>query len=653
MKKFSILLSAALVMFALTGCQNDINEGINNENNTEGTTFVLSANIDSSRTTTDATTYEVEWEDGDVIYLATTDEEWGPAYNSGENKDTAYPKAFTYSAAEGIFTTDATISNGEHTFNAIYEAESQRSYHRGASTTHKLIANQTMDAENPTATLKENDALAGQFTLTTPTGSAGSVTMKHLYALMQVNIKNNTGADITITNFMMATPANLAGVFNVTFGETPSVSIKSGASDNINVAISNGTVADGETLPVYFLIAPLANHSGEVKFVVTDTDGNTYTKAITVSNLTFAAGTYNTTPYTITEADSVDANAIALPWMETFDGDLSAYDMTPNEKGENYIDASNAQLSTAPELMFRFGTSFTATIASDGTAKTLYLTFNANYTDRVSVTSTTEGVTVEENGSLSKLASYIVNVPAGLQSFTIVLNNIHTTSNVRIDNIRLAETEYERSLTSIAIAGATDTFAIGSTYEFDGVVNATYDSYETVAVEGYIVYSDVNTEKADTYEVTISYTEGGVTKTASYSVTVKDASSVQSYTLTIDIDDFPGSSYANNNGEHSKDGVSYNTNQMMKQGSQIQWQKSKAYIYNNTNLGKIESITLDNASGGPFTVYAGTTANPTETTITGSSNTFNFSAVGEYGFFTIKCGSSTGKCDSITINYTK
>lgn len=344
---------------------------------------------------------------------------------------------------------------------------------------------------------------------------------------------------------------------------------------------------------------------------------------------------------------------IELPWIETFDGDLSAYAMSTNEKGDNYIDASNAQLGTAPELMFRFGTYFAATIASDGTAKTLYLTFNANYTDRVSVTSNTDGVTIEKNGNLSKLASYIVNVPAGLQSFSIVLNNIHASSNVRIDNIRLADTEYERSLTSIAIAGATDTFAIGSTYEFDGVVNATYDSYETVAVEGYTVDSSaVNTEVAGTYEVTVTYTEGDITKTASYNVTVKDASSVATYTLTITKEDFPGGSYAANNGEHTKDGVSYYTNQMMNQSSLIQWQKNAAYIYNTSSLGKIESITLEGASGGPFTVYAGTTANPTGTTITGSNNTYDFSA-GEYSFFTIKCGGSTGKCSSIKITYTK
>lgn len=356
-----------------------------------------------------------------------------------------------------------------------------------------------------------------------------------------------------------------------------------------------------------------------------------------------------------TEEPNEPASTISLPWIETFDGDLSAYTMTSNEKGDNYIDASSnsAQLSTAPELMFRYGTSFAATIASDGTAKTLYLTFNANYTDRVSATSTTEGVTIEKNGNLSKLASYIVNVPAGLDSFEITLNNIHTSSNVRIDNIRLAETEYERGLTAISVAGATDTFIIGSTYEFDGEVIATYDSYETVAVENYIVDSSaVNIEVAGTYEVIVSYTEGGVTKTASYNVTVKESSAVTTTEVEILASDFNSSSYANNNGEHTKEGVAYHSYQVMLSSNVMQWQKNKGYIYNTASLGKIESISINNITGGSFTVYAGNTANPTTTKITGTNGTYDLSG-GDYSFFTIKVGSTTGKCQSITITYTK
>lgn len=302
MKKLFVLLSAALVMSALVGCQNDVNEDINIDNNTEGTSFVLSANINSTRTTTDAETFKVDWVNGDVVYVATTDGTWGPAYEKDENTATAYPKAFTFDGEK--FTTDATIAAGTYTFNAIYTTEGQRTYHRGASTTHQLYATQSMDAAAPTANLKNNDALVGQFELTTPTSEAANVTMEHLYTLMQVNVKNNTGADITVKQFsMVAAGATLAGIFNVDFDNLTLNNVKSGASESITVNVDNGTVANGGTLPIYFVMAPLTNYSGEITFVVTDTNDNTYTKSINASNLSFEAGTYNTTPYKLTKAD--------------------------------------------------------------------------------------------------------------------------------------------------------------------------------------------------------------------------------------------------------------------------------------------------------------------------------------------------------------
>lgn len=442
---------------------------------------------------------------------------------------------------------------------------------------------------------------------------------------------------------------------NTNANYTPSANLYVGTTERpVSGTAVTATTKDSKTeggLTTFTWTYDLSGLNVQYFNFVNNTTGANYYKSFTI---TYGEGGGTVEPEPEEPEIPVEpGTGIELPWIETFDGDLSAYVMTTNEKGENYIDSDNAQMSTAPELMFRFGTSFTATIASDGEAKTLYLTFNTNYSDRVSVTSQTAGVTVSNNGTTAKFGSYIVSVPAGLNAFEVTLNNIHASSNVRIDNIRLAETEYVKGLVAISIAGATDTFAIGSTYEFDGVVTASYDDSSSAAVEGYTVDSSaVNTEVAGTYEVTVTYTEGDITKTASYNVTVKDASSVATYTLTITKEDFPGGSYAANNGEHTKDGVTYYTNQMMNQNSVVQWQKNTAYIYNTSSLGKIESITLEGASGGPFTVYAGTTANPTGTTITGSNNTYDFSA-GEYSFFTIKCGGSTGKCNSIKITYTK
>ena len=69
MKKLSIVLSAALTVLALTNCATNIDENITPEGGTNKISF--KADIAQTRTTLDASTYQVAWENGDVIYLTT------------------------------------------------------------------------------------------------------------------------------------------------------------------------------------------------------------------------------------------------------------------------------------------------------------------------------------------------------------------------------------------------------------------------------------------------------------------------------------------------------------------------------------------------------------------------------------------------------
>lgn len=135
---------------------------------------------------------------------------------------------------------------------------------------------------------------------------------------------------------------------------------------------------------------------------------------------------------------------------------------------------------------------------------------------------------------------------------------------------------------------------------------------------------------------------------ASYTLTVNaaPASSKKIYTLTISASDFNGSSYdANNNTKTSTakatDGseisVSWVSYQVMLQSNAMQWQKSKGYIYNITDLGTIKSIKVNNTAGS-FTQYIGASQKPT-------SN-------GSGGYFHIKTGSSAvGKTSSVVITF--
>lgn len=302
MKKLSFILGAAIATLSLTISCNKIEENPSIEAN--GSAFVLGADIVNTKTTLDASTYAVDWANGDIIYAVTTDEEWGYHYVKDDDKGLETIAEFTYN--NGSFTTESTISAAEHTFNFIYSNGDQKSYHRGDVTTNKLDSRQTQDCAKPTEHIKASDAMIGQATATTPTDFV-HVEMSHLYALMEVDVKNNTGADIQITALKMSADTPLAGTYAVDF-ENKTMVMKTGVTgyQDIDLAVQNGTVANGASLPLYFVIAPLESYSGKITLKVTASNGRTYTKTITANDLTFAAGTYNTTPYTLTEADPME-----------------------------------------------------------------------------------------------------------------------------------------------------------------------------------------------------------------------------------------------------------------------------------------------------------------------------------------------------------
>ena len=380
MKKYSILLGAALGIFTLASCQKEADVVVPSNDAVKHIPFELNAGVPQLKTTIDAETWKMDWEDGDVIYAVTTDEEWGVAYTS--DKEGATIADFTYSG--GKFETTNEISDGNHTFNFLYTAGGQRSYHRGASTSFSLASTQSEDASNPTAALKANDVLAGQVTAKTPTTFA-NVSMSHLFTLMKVTLKNKTGEDIVVNKFeISATDAVLAGIFNVTFDETPSISLKQqsgNGKDNISVDITNGNIATGGELPVYFVMAPLANYSGDITFTATDNNGVIYTKTNAVSGVTFNAGEYNTANFSLKGTPSMFLNPESL---ESFSKD----------GGTQTITVTTRQFAGTPTITAEsdnpvFTTSVsnnvvTVSVASHTTdAETGTLTITAAYNDQV------------------------------------------------------------------------------------------------------------------------------------------------------------------------------------------------------------------------------------------------------------------------------
>lgn len=389
MKKYIV---SALSILALVACQKEA--PIAPE--TTGSSFDLFANI----TKTTLNGKEVNWENGDILYLVTSDGTWGKP--SSDDNSGATIADFTYDGTK--FSSTQTIEDGSYTFRAIYADESQRKYHRGAATTHNLQKVQAQDCSAPTAHIKSNDALVGKFDATTPLTAGAAVAMSHIYAIMKVDIKNSTAADATIKSFTMnAEGANLAGIFTVNYANTPiDITLKQNGSSSITVNLTNGTVAKDATLPVYFVMAPLADYTGEITLSVTDSDDNVYTTTKAVNSLTFAPGTLNKTGFTISDANLV-VNTLTAYYTATFEEDSGH-----RTSGSNSYNATEKTYTTSGvSWTLKYADSVTSGSPLEGSANILtrIAASTTNMPTAITGNILNEAKTVKKVSFLSKLGS--------------------------------------------------------------------------------------------------------------------------------------------------------------------------------------------------------------------------------------------------------
>ena len=208
----------------------------------------------------------------------------------------------------------------------------------------------------------------------------------------------------------------------------------------------------------------------------------------------------------------------------------------------------------------------------------------------------------------------------------------------RIQKIIVTCTGEAATLSSISVANPKTQFLVGDAFSFGGTVTATYSNSATKDVTAAATFAGYNMNQAGNQTVTVSYTEGGVTKTDQYSIQVNEPSTDPvTYTLVITPNDFNTTSYVANNGEHTSTAtstsgetmsVTWKSNQVMKSGTDMQWQKSNAYLESVTNLGTISSIDIVSSAG-------------------------SFTETHADGEFKISVGSATGKTTKVTITFTK
>jgi endonuclease I len=179
--------------------------------------------------------------------------------------------------------------------------------------------------------------------------------------------------------------------------------------------------------------------------------------------------------------------------------------------GEQTVTVTFGEVSTT----YNINVKAPATVTSISISGTL-----THPTQYVGDTFDPSGLTVTasySDGSTSDVTSYVTWSPSTLSASTtsVTASFSEKTDSINI-NVKVA------ALVSISTSGQTNEFALGDTFVYDGTCVATYENGKQQNITPDVNSSGVNMNQTGTYQVGLSYTENGVTKSTSYSVTVSE-----------------------------------------------------------------------------------------------------------------------------------
>ena len=270
--------------------------------------------------------------------------------------------------------------------------------------------------------------------------------------------------------------------------------------------------------------------TGDQTVTVSYTEGNitkTTTYSITVSE-----------PTPLTEGD---------PWYYTF-GDNPFVNNAANLTYSGTILAWST--SVAPGYIndaLSFGTNnnpASATLStssySDGVsviAISIKANSNKAVTAAVSVGGTAlkygDNATVTQSGNTLTTYEFVADE---LLSGQIQISFTNPTGGYQIKTIKINPEPV--TLSSISISGQTTSFTVGDTFSFGGTVTAHYSDERTANVTTSASFTGYDLSSAGNQTVTVSYTEGNITRTTTYDITVNENGGGSFTPVTVWDDDF-------------------------------------------------------------------------------------------------------------------
>lgn len=440
MKKYLSYLGASLVAIAaLSSCNKELADP--NEGKTGAVPFEISASSIDTRTENDG--LSTKWVAGDAINLfhaaagTTTYTSDGQFTITSEN----------LAANKFTGTLAAALEAGNYDWYAFYPYSNYNTTPAGSSESdfgYTKIGgtSQTQTGNNSTAHLCGKPCPLYGVATAVASDVAPSIVMNHLTSIVEVNVTNNSGKELTVSSVSFTGTEDIVGTYYINFTQTPVVYTSNGetyVSNTATLNVTNGeAIANGSSAKFYIAIKPFTVSSDVLKIAV-----NGYEKEIKISKETvFAAGKIKKINFNF---DKVVADYVTLPWVEDFSENLGIYALVNGQTDTKTYDAKLAG-GTAPELLVsNTNGSFSAKVkASVGN---YVLTFKSNHADYLSISIDNEAITLTKESD----TVYSLSIPDGVDFFRVTFTNT-SASNTRLDDISLKADERTTLTTPVVIA---------------------------------------------------------------------------------------------------------------------------------------------------------------------------------------------------------
>lgn len=297
MKKIIIPLMA-IAAFA-TACQvEDLNEA--NQGQQNGELFTIEAAITPSTKTSltvEADSYKVDWDADDALSVVAK-------YSDGSYSGNEFTKG------EGN-TFSGTVTNpGDITeLNVVYPYDDyikdidSEGYFNG----YVYFGSRSDESQNQTGLNSAAHINGPLYGYATVSSENTVVQMKHASTLFEINVTNNSGIDINVSNIKLTNSEskNMVGIFYIN-PQTGALKEGKYVASTVSLNASNATITNGETGNFYITSAPFELAANSNITVTVTANGQETEIVKTVSKATsFVAGTVNHLNVTIKEAQEI------------------------------------------------------------------------------------------------------------------------------------------------------------------------------------------------------------------------------------------------------------------------------------------------------------------------------------------------------------